>query len=303
MKRFLLLFFIVFYFGSCINEYDVFSPYENVSINYINQFKSKTQRLTFSNSEKFEYTSSSGFQIEIPANSFGIEKGEINLYLDYSSTLGDIIGNKLNTITNDNKFYSFDKIIKLNFKNLENKEISLNNDSEVVLKVPYEKKDVPRLLFFNNNAWDYPNPEMTNVFKSTWYSYSPDTTLIKGYKIKLNSLTKFALVSHIENEKSISDLRIELSEGFNVSNSLVQLVIKGTSTNISLKWDNNSKTFILPEGIDLPSDRIIVLVFSEDSDKNPYFGMNYAEVKDGDIVKIKLEQKEIKEIKDILNRI
>ena len=303
MKRFLTLFFIVFYLNSCVEEYDVFTPYVNDSIGYIEQFKTKPLILTFSNDEKFEYFSESGFQLKIPANSFPKEVDKVNVLMKYNTSLLDIISSGVQTTLADGTIFSFDKIFDFKFRDDKNNKIELNADKEILVKIPYSKNNVPQFFNYSNGFWHKTKPETIDINKSTWFTNDVDSILVKGYKVRIKKAAHVALASNLTQEEKINDLSIRLEKGFDVSNSLALLTIKNTQAIISLKWNPEEKVFNLPENTILPLSDIVIIVFSEDSDKNIYFGMNYAKVTNGDIVDIKLERKNIKEIKQLIDSI
>ncbi len=303
MKRFLTLFFIIFYLSSCIKEYDYFTPYVNNSVRYIDQFRSKTLNFNFSNSEKFDYSTESGFKLMIAANSFDDRYKQINISLDYNTTLLDIISNRVQTKLPNGAILSFDKILKIKFRDSNNRIIDIDDNKEILLKVPFTKTTVPVLFHYKNKQWLETTPESTNISKSTWYTNDIDSTLVKGYIIKLKKSGQIALANNLTPEDNIESIKIKLSDGFDVQNSLVLLTIKNTNVNISLVWDTTEKLFKLPEDVILPSNDIVIIVFSEDSNKKTYFGMKYAKVLDGETININLEYKRIEEIKHLINSI
>ncbi len=301
MKRFLPLIFILLFLSACVKEYDYFTPYTNHSVKYIDQFKTKTLKFSFKNNQGFKYLTDSGFQLDIPTNSFDNKYESVSLLIDYNTSIKDLISKKIQTINKEGKIISFDKIVSLKFQTDKNININCKENTGIDLKIPYQKSDVPKLFKLLNNQWREVTNETSYVFKSTWYS--SDSTLVKGYKLRIKNAAQIALTSDIIEESEIRDLNIKLPSGFDVNNSLVQLVIKNTNTNISLIWDNDNKIFTLPEDITLPTNDIIILAFSENSNDKYYFGMKYAKVNNGDTVKIDIEQKTTEEIKHLISTI
>ncbi len=301
MRRFLPLIFILLFLSGCVKEYDYFIPYTNQSVNYTDRFKTKTMKFSFKNDQGFKYIANSGFQLVIPANSFEDKYESVDVLIDYNNSVKDLISNRIQTISANSRIISFDKIVSLKFQTDKNINIDSNENTEIELNIPYEKIDVPKLFRFIGKKWHKANDETSYIFKSTWYS--GDSTLVKGYKLKIKKAARIALTSDIEPVSDVTELNVKLPKEFDVNNSLVQLVIKNTNTNIGLIWDDDNKFFTLPEDIVLPANDIIILVFSEEANNKYYFGMKYAKVNNGDIINLNIEQKTIDEIKHLINSI
>ena len=301
MRRFLPLIFILLYLSACVKEYDYFTPYINQSVDYIGRFKTKTLKFSFKNNQGFSYSNNSGLQLDIPANSFDNKYESVSVLFDYNNSIKDLISKKIQTIGSDGRIISFDKMLSLKFQTDKNISINCKDNTNIELNVPYQKNDVPKLFRLYNKHWQKLNDETSYIFKNTWRTN--DSTLVKGYKIKIKNADYIALTSDIETVSDITELNVKLPKGFDVNNSLVQLVLKNTNTNISLIWDNDDKNFTLPEGLTLPTNDIIILAFAENSNNKYYFGMKYAKVNNRDIVKLNIEQKTIDEIKHLINTI
>lgn len=302
MKRILYLLLFIFLLSSCVKEYNNFYPYRNYSLSYLHQLQNETISFEFPNDSSFKHQMGNGIIIEIPANSFSVIEKKLILKLDIRSTIGDLVENRISLTKDDNSLFTGELLLNYDILDGNNQSVSLNDNYQILFKIPFNNVQVPSLFKYNSEHWELANTQFDNIIKSTWYTGSVENPILqKGYIFSTSSKGLFCLGNNIENEKEISDFRVKLPENYTVENSIVQLILPDSKSNIELFWDNEHGSFRLPPNVNVPTNNVGIIALSENSSNQAFFGMKYAQIKNGEVFSLALERKRVEEIKSILD--
>lgn len=300
MARTLLISAVIFILlSSCSKEHEIFYPYQNTSLSYLDQLKGEFEYSKYENSKGFVLSVDSTMKISIPA--LAVDQNLKNVLLKWKliDMGGHIVGNRLTMKDESGKIISSKKI--LNFEIIDEKGNSLSLLKTV--KICFSESNEKCKLFRHNNLkWNIDIPE-SYFFGSSNFEYVVNGHLVSkaGYKIETKNPGLICLGQQYEDTNGINSLNVKLSDQFDVSNSIVQIEMPDIKSNVELYWDRNQKSFRLPDGILLPDNNLNIIVFSENDQLQPYFGMKYAVIENGDQINIEVQKTTIETIKESLD--
>ena len=296
---------IVFSFFSCIKEYQIFYPYKNTKgLSYLSQLQPRTKILKFENDSLFAYTSEMGLAIRIPGNSFENITGKINLHIENLGLPGDFISGRISLEDQNKRLISGYEVFSFNFTDDSGNDINLRKGAFVEFKIPYNEIKVPSIYKYHNEKWIEQLIDSEQFLKTTWEVTKDEGTFLqKGYIFKTDTEGRYCLGTGLDAESNIDKYKVSLPPGFDVNNSIVQIYFENINTNLEMYWDGETKTFQLPNGVRVPAMEGRIIVLSENSESQPFFGMKSAVVKQGNYINIDVSKKTIEDLKNILSNL
>jgi len=304
MKKIFYTALAIVLFNSCIEEYEVFYPYKNATISYMNQLQDKKEEATFIKNENLIKLFDKSLIVELSENLFDEDYDTINLSLLQINTIGKLVANRISMEDIDKKLIKNTNIIEFSLTDINGNDIALNKGKFIKFKIPYNDLKAPNIYRLTSKGWIKSSYENDILIKSSWEISSGENPIIqKGYIFSTDKQGIFCIGKNIEDNIKIEKVRVSLPDGFNVSNSVVQMSIPGLNTNIEMYWDGESKTFELPSNIQMPEIEVNIIVISDNSNGQAFFGMKYAKLNNGDLIEVDVSKKRIEEIKSILDNL
>ncbi len=304
MKKIFYTVIAIVLFNSCIEEYEVFYPYKNTTISYLNQLQNEGEKAVIAKNKRFKQVFEKGLIVELSENSFADNYDTINFSLKQVNTIGKLIANRISMEDVNKNLINNTNIIEFSFSDINGNNISLKTGNSIKFKIPYNNIKVPTIFRLTPKGWIISTYENDKLIKSTWeVTGSEDPIIQKGYIFSTDKQGIFCIGQTISENLKIDKIRISLPDGFNVDNSIVQMSLPELNTNVELYWDGESKTFELPHKLQVPETEANMIVISENSNMQAFFGMKYATLKNGDLIEVDVSKKRIEEIKSILDNL
>ncbi len=295
---------IIFSFFSCIKEYQVFYPYKNTGLSYLNQLQPRAKVLKFHNDSLFTYTSESGLTVNIKENSFEDVNGMISLHIENPDSQGDYIADRISFENQNKTLISGYNVISFYFTDDLGNHPILKKDALIEFKIPFGEIKIPAIYKFFNDKWTEEFISNENFKKTTWEVITGEEPILqKGYIFKTKEEGKYCLGTPIERQANVENLSVSLPKGFDVNNSIVQINYSDLNTNIEMFWDGENKTFQLPTGLKIPDNEASIIILSENAESQPFFGMKSVFIQQGESISIDVNKKTIDDIKNILNEL
>jgi hypothetical protein len=197
-------------------------------------------------------------------------------------------------------------IVIIDFKIVDKKgdETDLVKDKFVSFYFPDNSNSNPGIHRFSKDYWILSKNGEDQLSKQVWTVITENQTKhFEGILLKTQKSGVIGVTTYLEKKWKTEDLTIYLKDGYDVSNSIVQIVIPDSKFNLELLWNIEKKAFVIPDNFFLPDNRLNIIVLSQDSNMNPYFGMKYAEFNDENTIKVDVFKAKIEEIEQNLDKI
>ena len=304
MKKIFYTVLAIVLFNSCIEEYEVFYPYKNTTISYLKQLQNEGEKAIIAKNKSFKQVFENGLIVELTENSFADIYDTINFSLKQVNTIGKLIANRISMEDVNKKLISNKNIIEFLFTDINGDNIPLKKGNFIKFKIPYNDLKIPNIYRLTSKGWIKSTYENDELIKSTWQVTTGEDPIIqKGYILTTDKQGIFCIGQTISEDHKIEKIRISLPGGFDVSNSIVQMTLPELNTNLEMYWDGESKTFELPHNLQLPDSKVNIVIISENSNDQAFFGMKYANLNNGDFIEVDVSKKRIEEIKSILDNL
>jgi hypothetical protein len=305
--RILILFFIVLSLSSCFKEYETFIPYKNINLSYLSDIQDNFNILEFKNNAGFRYVSVDGSVISIEQNAFPEAYNGLKFQWRLFNSKKNLVAGRISMNDKYKNYLSHKQIIEFKIIDSEGKNISKEIIKPVEFRFPAISKESVGIYRYESDYWGISKSAKDNLKASEWKVNTEAGEINQsGILFSTSEAGIIGLGTITDKTKLKNNIMIVLEDGFDVNNSVVQMVSKEKIFNYELSWDTELKAFVLPDNeLIANSDKYNVIVFSEDNDHNPFFGMKLADIKDNTLsnYKINVYKSNIEDINEALKKL
>ena len=304
MKRFLYILSFVLIYSSCVKEHDIFYPYKKDSISYLELLQGEKNYIVFENSDGLNYQEKNGLIISIDKNSFETSVDSIILQWQIIDSVRKVLAHRYSMVEKLNYLISPIAIVDYKIKDKKGNDISIKSNNYINFNIPDSSGVNAGIHRYELNKWILSKSGEEVLSHHNWtININNEPESVSGYLLKTKKSGVICISKYLERNWQSGDVFINLKKGFDVGNSIVQVMIPGTKFNMELSWDNDNKAFKIPSNFLFPHNKLNIIVLSEDENKNPYFGMKYAEISDENNIYIDVFKSKTEEIRNLLDKI